>query len=94
MIVRVEGGLLFEIEKTFRDIFFDSCAPKGNISQGSLILVGFCCTLGTAGLESCCGNLVRDTSALASRVGDRVKIVPLVPLPWGDRFGGNAVRAV
>jgi hypothetical protein len=40
VIIRVEDGRLFELERAFKDVFISHCAPHGKLPLGSIVLVG------------------------------------------------------
>jgi hypothetical protein len=57
VIVRVEDGLLSEIEGAFCDLFAEFLTPNGGLPRGSLILVGSVSHLGARGLDSYASEL-------------------------------------
>jgi hypothetical protein len=90
VIVRVEDGLLSEIENAFRDLFAETLTTGGGLPRGSLIMIGSLSHLGTRGLDSYAGDLCGVISSLSARAGPSVEVVPFVPLPVAGIGGGGA----
>jgi hypothetical protein len=88
LIIRVEDGLLNEIEGTFLDYWKEFLRPLGSLPMGSVILVGSLSHLGTRGLSSYTEDLVRVVGSLGAKVGQGVEVIPLVSVPIGG-FGGG-----
>jgi hypothetical protein len=94
IIVRVEDGRLFEIEKVFKDMFATLIKPHGKLPMGSVILVGSLSHLGNFGLMSYAGDLVKTISSLSAVVGEGVDVVPSVFVPMGGIDDPSLSRAV
>ncbi len=69
VVIRVEDGRLFEIEKVFSDIFKKFLAPSGGLPVGSVVLVGSLAHLARFGLESYTTDLVKTISSMRALVG-------------------------
>jgi hypothetical protein len=69
VVVRVEGGRLFELEKTFKEIFAEYTAPHGRLPAGSVVLVRSLSHLAAYGLDSYAADLVRTLQSLPAAVG-------------------------
>jgi hypothetical protein len=52
VVIRVEDGLLFELEQAFDDIFAELLGPNGSFPRGSVILLGSVSHLGGGGAWS------------------------------------------
>ncbi len=89
VIVRVEDGLLSEIENSLVDLFADFCAPTGRLPVGSVVLLGSVSHLGARGLDSYAGVIVGSMSSVSARVGHGVEVIPLCPVPIGGLGGGT-----
>jgi hypothetical protein len=81
VVVRVEDGLLSEIENSFLDLFAEFVSPNGRLPTGSVVMVGSMSHLGARGLDSYAGDLVGCMSSTRARVGRGVEVVPSVPVP-------------
>ncbi len=68
-VIRVEDGRLFELEKTFAEILPGIIKPHGRLPAGSVIMVGSLSHLGSHGLESYSGDLVRVMTSMAAALG-------------------------
>jgi hypothetical protein len=68
-IVRVEDPRLFELEKTLKEILPGVFDPHGRLPVGSAVLVGSLTHLGSHGLESYAGDLVRVVASVSALVG-------------------------
>ncbi len=90
VVVRVEDGLLSEIENSFVDLFAEFCAPTGRLPVGSVVLLGSMSHLGARGLDSYAGDIVGCMSSVGAKVGHGVEVVPLCPVPIGGLGGGRA----
>jgi hypothetical protein len=82
-VVRVEEGRLFELEKTFAEILPGIIKPLGRLPVGSVIMVGSLSHLGSHGLESYAGDLVRVMASMVAVLGGGVAVVQYVPIPLG-----------
>jgi hypothetical protein len=94
LVIRVEDGLLSEIESTFTDYVFGGGMVEGGLPVGSVIIVGSVSHLGTRGLGSYAEDLVKTISSVGARVGAGSEVIPLVPVPLGGVYGAGAVRDV
>jgi hypothetical protein len=74
VVVRVEDGLLSEIENSFVGLFADFCAPTGRLPVGSVVLLGSMSHLGARGLDSYAGDIVGCMSSVGARVVVVVKM--------------------
>jgi hypothetical protein len=95
VIIRVEDGLLSEIEQAFAEIFAEHVSPSGSLPRGSVRLIGSVSYLSAKGLVSYASDLCGTMSSLGARVGQSVEIVPLVPVPVGGVGGpgnGGTIR--
>jgi hypothetical protein len=90
VIIRVEDGLLSEIESAFCDFFAEFLTPSGGFPRGSLILIGSLSHLGARGMDSYAGDLCGTISSLIGKVGPSVEVVPIVPIPVAGVGGGGA----
>ena len=81
VIIRVEDGTLSEIEGAFYDRMGAYLRPHGNLSPGSLILIGSLSHLITRGVADYSECLVKCISVIQGRVGRGVEVAPLVPIP-------------
>jgi hypothetical protein len=89
VVVRVEDGLLSEIENAFCDLFAEFLTPGGGLPRGSLIMIGSLSHLGTRGLDSYAGDLCGTISSVSARAGPSVEVVPFVPVPVAGIGGGG-----
>jgi hypothetical protein len=94
VVVRVEGGRLFELEKTFKEIFVDYTAPRGRLPAGSVVLVGSLSHLAAFGLDSYATDLVKTLQSMAMAVGRGVDVIPNVSVPLGGVSSAATVRAM
>jgi hypothetical protein len=94
VIIRVEDGRLFKLERAFKDIFSRHCAPHGKLPLGSIVLVGSLSHLAHYGLESYAFDLIKTLSAVGGLVGGDVGIVHYVPVPLGGIEDGATLRAL
>jgi hypothetical protein len=84
IIVRVEDARLFELEKTLKEILLGIFDPHGRLPVGSAVLVGSLTHLGSHGLESYAGDLVRVVTSVSALVGGgRRGAVRPYPFGWG-----------
>ncbi len=83
MVIRVEDGLLSEIENTFLDYVFGGGMAGIGLPVGSVIMVGSVSHLGTRGLGSYTEDLVKTIASVGARVGGGAEVIPLVPVPLG-----------
>ncbi len=90
----MEGGRLFELEKTFKEIFAEYTAPHSRLPAGSVVLVGSLSHLAVFGLDSYAADLVRTLQSLSAVVGGGVDMVPNVPVPLGGVGCAATVRAM
>jgi hypothetical protein len=93
-VVRVEDGRLFELEKTFAEILPGIIKLHSRLPVGSVVMVGSLSHLGSHGLESYAGDLVRVLSSMAAVLGGGVSVVPYVPIPLGGIGSRTTVRAL
>jgi hypothetical protein len=92
VVVRVEDGLLSEIENSFKDIFAEFVRPNGFLPTGSVVLLGSVSHMGAKGIDAYAGSLVSCMSSLGALVGAGTEIIPTVPVPIsGIRGGGGGV---
>jgi hypothetical protein len=94
VVVRVEDGLLSEIENSFVDLFADFCSPTGRLPVGSVVLLGSMSHLGARGLDSYAGDIVGCMSSVGAKVGHGVEVVPLCPVPIGGLGRGGLIRDI
>ncbi len=94
LIIRVEDGLLSEIEGTFFDYWKEFLKPLGSLPMGSVILIGSMSHLGTRGLSNYTEDLVWVVGSLGARVGQGVEVVPLVSVPIGGFGGGGGLATL
>jgi hypothetical protein len=92
VIIRVEDGLLSEIESAFCDLFAEFLTPNGGLPRGSLVLVGSVSHLGARGLDSYAGELCGTISSLIGKIGPSVEVIPIVPVPVAGIGGGGKIR--
>jgi hypothetical protein len=69
VVIRVEDGRLFELERAFKDIFSSHCAPHDKLPLGSIVLVGSLSHLARYGLESYTCDLNKTLFAVGGLVG-------------------------
>jgi hypothetical protein len=81
VVVRVEDGLLSEIEQAFLDHFAKYVGPIGSLPRGRVILMGSVSHLGSRGLASYASDMCGVMASLGNRVGQAVEVVPFVPVP-------------
>jgi hypothetical protein len=65
-VIRVEDARLFELEKTLKEILPGIFDPHGRLPVGSAVLVGSLTHLGSHGLESYAGDLVRVVASVSA----------------------------
>ena len=94
VIIRVEDGLLSELENAFTDRFKAHLHPHGRLSSGSLILVGSLAHLQARGLADYAECLVSTLASLKSRAGPGVKSAPLVNIPLQGIEKRATIRAL
>jgi hypothetical protein len=94
LIVRVEDGLLGELESVFFDRFRAFLKPHGCLPPGSVILIGSISHLRACGLQDYADALVKSFVSVAARVGAGVDVVPLVPVPLHGLETGSLVRSL
>jgi hypothetical protein len=92
VIIRVEDGLLFELEQAFADIFAELLGPNGSFPRGSVVLLGSISHLGGRGLVSYVTDLYGTMASLGSKTGSGVEVIPFVPVPVCGLGGGGLVR--
>jgi hypothetical protein len=92
VVVRVEDGLLEEIENTFADRFKAFLHPHGGLGAGSVIAIGSLSHLKSKGLADYADSMVAALAGLRSRSGAGVKVAPLVNIPIGGLDGPDTVR--
>ncbi len=68
-VIRIEDGRLFELEKTFAEILPGIIKPHGRLPAGSVVMVGSLSHLGSHGLESYTGDLVKIMASMAAALG-------------------------
>jgi hypothetical protein len=68
-VIRIEDGRLFELEKTFAEILPGIIKPHGRLPAGSVVMVGSLSHLGSHGLESYTGDLVKIMTSMAAALG-------------------------
>ena len=92
--VRVEDGLLNELEEAFIDRFRAYLHPHGALNPGSAILIGSISHLQARGLADYAEKLVDSLTGLHSRAGQGVRVAPLVPIPLQGIEKASVVRAL
>jgi hypothetical protein len=93
-VIRVKDGRLFELEKTFAEILPGIIKPHGRLPAGSVVMVGSLSHLGSHGLESYSGDLVKVMTSMAAALGGGVAVIPYVPIPLGGVANVATVRAL
>ncbi len=85
VVIRVEDGRLFELERAFKDVFISHCASHSKLPLGSTVLVGSLSHLGRFGFESYAFDLVKTMSAVGGLVGGGGRRCALRagPAGWG-----------
>ena len=94
IVVRVEDGLLSEIENAFYDRFRAFLHPHGSLSPGSAILIGSVAHLHAKGLADYGEALVNSMAGLRSKAGPGVKVSPLVNIPIQGIDSAATVRGL
>jgi hypothetical protein len=92
VIIRVEDGLLPELECAFTDRLKTFLKPHGRLTPGSVVLVGSLSHLHAKGLADYTDSLVRVVSGIGGKVGPNVDVIPLVNIPMHDLLGPSLVR--
>ena len=82
-ILRVEDGLLPEIENAFSERFRAYLAPHGVLPSGSVIMIGSLSHLHARGVADYAEAVVGVTNTLLAKAGNGVDVVPLIPIPLG-----------
>jgi hypothetical protein len=93
-VIRIEDGRLFELEKTFAEILPGILKPHGRLPAGSVVMVGSLSHLGSHGLESYTGDLVKIMASMAAALGGGVAVIPYVPIPLGGVASAATIRAL
>jgi hypothetical protein len=88
LIVRVDNGLLEEIQSSFIDFFAEFFKPNGGLPTRSVVLVGSLSRLGTCEISSHIENLVRCITFIGARVGKGTVVIIFIPVPLGGGGGG------
>ncbi len=91
LIIRVEDGLLREMEGVFLDFLAEFVRPRGSLPVGSVVLVGSLSYLGIRGIHSYSEDLVKTIASICARVGQGVEVVPLVLVPIAGLGGAGLV---
>jgi hypothetical protein len=94
VIIRVEDGLLHELEGALLDRFKAFLSPHGNLSTGSVILIGSISHLGARGLADYANALVNMMDSVANRAGTGVRVLPLPGVPLAGVTTAPLVRAM
>ncbi len=92
VIIRVEDGLLFELEQAFTDILAELLGPTVSLPRGSVVLLGSSSHLGGRGLVSYVTNLCGTIASLGNKTGSGVEVIPFVPVPVCGLGGGGLIR--
>ena len=92
VVVRVEDGSLNELDAVFSDRFRAFLKPHGNLTPGSVLLVGSLSHLRACGIQDYADSLVRTFVSLSSKVGPGVEVVPLVFVPMHGLESGSLIR--
>ena len=66
LVVRVEDGLLSDLECVFKDVFRNFCRPLGYLPLGSVVLLGSISHLSLLGLSTYAEEYVRTNNSLIS----------------------------
>jgi hypothetical protein len=92
LIVRVEDGLLGEIQSYFADFFAEFFKPNGGLPTGRVVLVGSLPRLVTREISSHMENLVRCIIFILARVGKGTVVITFIPVPLGGGGAGGPRR--
>jgi len=88
-VVRVEDGSLREVVLALVD-----CIGKGELSTGTVILLGSITHMATVGTAQYALDWVRSRFWLKDRLGDRVTIIPAPVVPLGGIEGTSVIRTL
>jgi hypothetical protein len=83
LVIRVEDGLLTEIESTFINYAFGGGLTDSGLPVGSVIMIGSVSHLGARGLGSYAEDLVKTISSVEARVGTEWKLSRWFTSRWG-----------
>ena len=81
VVVRVEDGLLSEIESVLSDRFKAFVKPHGALPPGSVIMIGSLSHLRARGLADYAEAFVGISASIRHKFGGAVEILPAVPIP-------------
>ena len=94
LVVRVEDGLLSDLESVFADRFRAFLKPHGSLTPGSVVMVGSISHLRACGLQDYAESLVKTYVSLGARAGAGVDIIPLVHVPMHGLESGSLIRSL
>jgi len=94
IVVRVEDGLLGEIESALTDRFKAYNRPHGTLPPGSVICIGSLSHLRARGLADYAEATVSTASSLRAKFGNTVEILPLPPIPLHGVDAQSIVRGI
>jgi len=92
MIVRVEDGTLSELDTVFTERFRAFLKPHGNLTPGSVVLVGSLSFLRACGIQEYAENLVRTIVSISNKTGGGVDVLPLVGVPMHGLESASLIR--
>ena len=92
IVVRVEDGMLSELDSAFSDRFRAFLRPHGSLTPGSVVLVGSLSHLRAGGLQDYAENFAKTYVSIGAKVGPGVDIVPLVYVPMHGLESGSLIR--
>ena len=81
LVIRVEDGLLSDLESIFRDVFRNFCRPEGVLPAGSVILIGSASHVSLLGLPTYVEDYVRVNNSIIVSCGPGVTVCPLIMFP-------------
>ena len=93
-IIRVEDGLIHELERALLDRFKAFLSPHGSLPTGSAILVGSLSHLHARGLADYANSLVSLSEGISTSAGSGTRTIPLVNLPIGSLDSPRLIRAL
>jgi len=94
VVIRVEDATLSDLETVFSERFQAFLRPYGNLTPGSVILIGSLSHLRACGLQDYTESLVKAFVSLSSKVGQGVEVVPLVGIPMHGIEPASLVRSL
>jgi len=94
IVVRVEDGILSEIESVLADRFKAYLKPHGTLPPGSVVCVGSLSHLRARGLADYAESHVSVASSIRTKFGNSVEVLPLVPIPLHGVDSQTTVRAI